>query len=104
MIDEGGGALFDDFLVAPLDGTIPFPQMNNVAFAITEYLKFDVVGVLDIFFDVNTRIPECFFSFRAGSMIPFDQGNIIMGYAHPSPTTPGYGLDHDRVADALGSL
>ncbi len=49
--DGGTGAFFDDLLVAPLNGAVALEQVNYVAVGITEYLHFDMPGILDEFFD-----------------------------------------------------
>ncbi len=46
----GGRCFFQHFLVATLGGTVAFTEGNGLAFAITEYLDFNVTGASDIFF------------------------------------------------------
>ena len=44
--ERGRGSLFDDLLVAALDGTIALEQVDQLAVQITENLEFDVARVL----------------------------------------------------------
>ena len=76
--------------------------MNDGATVIGEDLKLNVVRVLDEFLNVNTGVAERLFSFAAGGVIAFDQGNIIVSDAHPASAATGDGFDHHRVADPLG--
>ena len=76
--------------------------MNDGATVIGEDLKLDVVRVLDEFLNVNAGVAEGLFSFAAGGVIAFDQGDIVVSDAHPAPAAPGDGLDHYRVTNPLG--
>jgi hypothetical protein len=89
-------------LVAALDGAIAFAQVDDVALVVAENLNFDVVRVLDEFLDVNAGIAEGLFRLGAGGVIAFDEGNVVVGDAHAASAAAGDGLDHDRIADALG--
>jgi len=57
---QRGRRFLDQLLIAPLDGTIPFPQVDVVAFAVPKNLKLNVVRVFDIFFDINPDFPKAF--------------------------------------------
>ena len=59
-------ALFDHLLVAALNGTISFAQMNHVAMLIGHDLEFDVMRVDDQFLDVNFRSCRKLFPLRDG--------------------------------------
>src|SRR6266568_3173495 len=99
VFDERRGGFLDDFLVAPLDGAIPFAQMDDVAAGVGQDLEFDVVRVLDELFNVNAGVAEGFFGFRARRMVTLDQGNVVVGRAHSASPAAGDGFDHDRIAD-----
>ncbi len=81
-LDERGGRLFDQFLVAPLDGTIALAQMNNIAPAVAEDLKLNVVAVLDVSLNVNAGISEGLFCLAPRGVITFHERNVVMERAH----------------------
>jgi len=76
--------------------------MNQVAPAVAQDLKLDVVGVFDEFLDVNARIAKGLFRLAAGGMVALDQRHVVMGRAHAFAATTGDRLDHDRVANSFG--
>ena len=49
---------FDQFLVAALDGAIPFPEVNDIAVLIPQDLEFNMVRPFDIFFDEDAAVAE----------------------------------------------
>jgi GNAT superfamily N-acetyltransferase len=50
----------DQFLVAALHRAVALAQMNDFALVVAENLNFDVVRILDEFFDVNAGIAKAF--------------------------------------------
>ena len=44
--------------MSPLNAALTFTQMQNIAVAVAQYLKFDVPWALDEFFQVNIRDSE----------------------------------------------
>ena len=53
-------------------------------FVVAENLKFDVVRVLDEFFDINAGIAKGLFRLGARGVIAFDQRNVVVRHAHPA--------------------
>ena len=76
--------------------------MNDVALVVAQDLELDVVRVLNELLDIDPGVAKGLLRLAARRVVAFDQGNIIMGYAHAPPTTAGDGLDYDRVANAFG--
>ena len=50
VIEKGGGGFFKEFLVAPLDRTVAFADVNNFSTFIAQDLEFDMVRFFDEFF------------------------------------------------------
>ena len=63
---DGRGTFLDDFLMSPLYGALPFSQMNGVPEAVGQDLKLDMAGALEVFLQVDRRIPESAPGFGAG--------------------------------------
>ena len=55
---------FNYFLIASLNGTFPFIKMNYISIFISQYLYFDVMGILDIFFNINSIVAKRRSGFR----------------------------------------
>ena len=58
FIQKRRRCLFDDLLVAPLDRTFPFVQINAVAVLVGQHLNFDVAGLRDKFLDEYPVVTE----------------------------------------------
>ena len=56
--DTRGRSLLHHLLMAPLHGTVPFSQINDIAVAVGQHLDFDMTGVVQIFFHIDRRIAE----------------------------------------------
>ncbi len=59
--------------------------MNDMAFVIAKDLNFNVVGILDEFFDVDPGIAERLLRLGARRVIAFNERNIIMRHPHSAP-------------------
>ena len=57
-IERGRGAFLPDLLVAALQRTIAFAEVNGVALAVAKHLNFDVTRPLEIFLDVDGVVTE----------------------------------------------
>ena len=55
---------FNYFLIASLNGTFPFIKMNYISIFISQYLHFNVMGILDIFFNINSIVAKRRSGFR----------------------------------------
>src|SRR5664279_4131749 len=65
VIQSARWCFLQKFLMFSLYGAFPFTQMYHMAMCITEYLKFNVFWVFNIFLNKYRRIVECFFSLFA---------------------------------------
>ena len=96
------GRLFDDLLVAALDGTFPLQEVDHVSLPVGQDLEFDMAGLLEILLQVDIAVSEGAPGFacgREGGLPEFTRGPHD---PHPLPAAAGRGLDDDRIADLLG--
>ena len=59
-VSSAATTFLDHFLVAPLNGAIPFAEMDDVAVAVGHDLKFHVVRIHDELLHVNLDVTKCF--------------------------------------------
>ena len=100
-IQKGGGSLLDDFLVAALDATLSFVEVDGVAMLVGEDLDFDVVRVGDVFFEDEPRVPEGGLGFPGRALDGALELALGVDPAHPTSATTRRGLDEQRVADLV---
>jgi hypothetical protein len=102
FIDNRGRRFFDNLLMAPLNRTFSLTQMNKMAMFITQNLDFNVTGILDQFFQVNSIIAKRGFGLTPGG--PNCTGQIFkMGHiAHPLASAASGSLDQERKANVFG--
>src|ERR1700712_5057512 len=92
---------FDELLVAALDRTVTLEQMHDVAEAVTEDLRLDVLGIDDAFFQEHFSLAE-----RLGGL-GNDSGKRLLkllatvAATDAAPATAGSSLEHHRVTDTL---
>src|SRR4029077_3935084 len=92
--------LFDEFLVAPLNTALTLTEVQNIAVAFAQYLKFDVPRALDELFQVNIRDAERLLGFVAGR---FPKRQKFLPGADPAPppsAAASGGLDDQGIPDA----
>src|SRR3954462_11006526 len=102
VFDQRRRRFFDDLLIAALDRTIAFAQMDNVAGSIAYDLKFNVVWVLDELLDIYGRVAESFFRFAARSVITLYQRNVVVRHARTATSPASDRFDHQWVTNFLG--
>ena len=97
-----GGGFFQKLLVLPLDGAVPFPQVNHMAKTVGHDLKFNMPGVKDQFLQVHFPVAEAGLRLGLGGGEGRSQFFRAVDPAHPPAAAAGAGLDQHRVADGLG--
>ena len=102
--DHETGGLFDELLVAALDGALALTQAEDVAVLVGENLELDVAGALDEFFEVEVTVAEGARGLAGGLLE--ERGQLFGGAhdAHSASTAAGRCLEHDGVADGAGAL
>jgi hypothetical protein len=86
--DDRRRRFLQHLLVAALQRTVALTQMDGIAFAIAEYLKFDVARIAEIFFDIDGRIAEgglCLAARPAASAFPALRGCCTTFMPRPPP-------------------
>ena len=58
LVQKRARGLFDHFLIAPLDRTFAFVQIQGVAVAVGQHLNFDMTRLGDKFFNENPVIAK----------------------------------------------
>ena len=98
---DGGGGLFQHFLVAALERAVALTQMDGGALAVAEHLELDMAGIAQVFFKVDGRVPERRLGLRARLG---DQGGEVVrifDHLHAAPTAARRRLDDHRIADLV---
>src|SRR5215813_13781982 len=104
VTDAGRRRLFNQLLMAALDGAFAFSQVDHVAVIVTEHLDFDVARVGDVFFQIDAAVFERHFGFGARHVVSVEQVILIVRDAHAAPASARRGLNQHRITDPLGLL
>ena len=102
VVDGGTGGLFDELLVAALDGAVAFAEVDCVAVAIGEDLHLDMAGVPDVALEEEAVVAEGSGGLAAGG---FDGRGEVRGgldEPHAEAATAATGLEHEGEADLAG--
>ena len=94
---------FNQFLVASLNRTVPFPTVNHMAVLICQQLDFNVARIVEIPLHVNTCVPERGFSLGSGRAVSVQETVFITNHPHALATTTSGGFDQDRETNFLGN-
>jgi hypothetical protein len=103
-IDEGARRLFDDLLVTTLDRAVALVQVHVVAVGVAEHLDFDVARFQHVLFDEDAVVTEGVAGFVDAGREAFVRFGVVVGHTQALAAAAGGGLDHHRIADALGDL
>ena len=101
--DERRGRLFNDFLVAALDGALALVEVNHVAKRIAQHLNFDVARLLDKFFDEHAIVAKAVARLVAARLEAFGRLFVVEGHAQTLAAAARAGFDHDGVANVFGN-
>ena len=94
--------LFDDLLVAPLDGAVALAEMDAVAVSIDRDLDLDVAVVLEPLLEVERVVAEGGPGLAAADLDRRFELARRADHAHALAAATGRWLEQDRVADPLG--
>ena len=95
----GEGASLQHFLVAPLQRAIAFAEMDRIAFAVAENLKFDMARIAQVFFKIDGGIAKCSLGLAAGGLHQLRQVFGAVAHFHAAPAAARGRLDDHRIAD-----
>jgi hypothetical protein len=88
--------------VAPLHGAVALAQMNDVALAVSQDLKFDVPRPLQEFLHVDLVVAERGARLGLGDADGVQQRGFGVHDAHAAAAAAAGGLDDHRIADVAG--
>src|SRR3954471_7577504 len=85
-----------------LDRALALAEMNHIAVLVRHDLKFNVTGVLDVFFDIAMSDAECIGGLRLGRSQFGEKFTTVVDNAHAASTTTSHCLDNDGIPDRVG--
>jgi hypothetical protein len=88
-------------LVAALHGAFAFAERDDAAVGVGEDLDFDVAGVFQIFFEIETRVAESVESFGGGVAPSGGEIGIASHEAHAFSAAAGDGFEKNGIAHGL---
>ena len=99
--DDWGRGFFDDLLVAALHGAFAFSKRDDAAVGVGEDLDFDVAGIFQIFFEIETRVAESVERFGGGIAPGGSEVGIAGNETHAFSAAAGDGFEQYGVAHRL---
>ena len=95
----GRGGLFDYFLIAALDGALPFTEMDDIAGRVTKNLDFYMVWAFEKTLDIHRAFGKgrCSFALRCGQGL--NQLGFLTHNAHPLTASTRCGFNQQGVAE-----
>ena len=85
LVDEGRRGFFEDFLVAALNGTFAFAQVDDIAVLVAEDLDLDVPWRLDELLDEDALVAKTGFGFTSGRFEAIPRFGRRIGDTHALP-------------------
>ena len=95
--NKGRRGFFNQFLEAPLYGTLPFPQVGNVTLGVAEHLELNVTRFGNELFHIEGRISKGGAGLHAGDGKFLHQCFFIFANPYATATAPAGRLDHHRI-------
>ena len=103
-VKQRGGSLLDDLLVAPLQGALALPEVDDAAMLVGEDLHLDVPRGLHVALDEQAIVTERRHCFAARSGDRRAHVVTLAQDAHPLPAAAGRRLEERREADLAHGL
>ena len=94
--------LFNDFLISALCRTVTLAERQNIAFAVSKDLNFDMPSALDIFLQKNAGIFEVVSGEAHNALVHRLEFNFRFYQLKANSATARRAFQHDRIADAPG--
>ena len=104
FVKERRRGLLHDLLVAALDRTFAFAQIDTIAVGVAQHLNFDVARLGDEFLDKDTIIAKAIGGLVLGRLEPLAGLFVVPRDTHPLAAATGRGLQHHRIADFVRDL
>src|SRR3989338_5324545 len=90
--------------MAPLYRAVTLPKMDRVTGSISKNLKFDMARLLQVLFNKHVAIAKTCFGLGLAGHQSANKPNIVVTYAHPTPTAACGSLNYYRIVNAAGCL
>ena len=103
VADMRSGGDLHHLLVAALNGTVAFEEMNDVALAVGQHLHLDVTGSRNCLLHEHRRVAERSFGLAHRGPQLLGETSGVVDTPHTAATTAGDCLDEHREADLLGT-
>ena len=100
--EEGRGRFLHHLLVAALRRAFALVEVDDVAVAVAEHLHFDVARLADVALDQHAVAAEGAGRFALARLQRRGEAGAVVHDAHALAAAAVRGLDHLRVADAVG--
>ena len=97
--EAGRRSFLDQFLIAALDGTITFSEMNDTAFPVAKNLNLHMAAARDEAFKVNSSIAKCGTRFGGGHIHRRGQILQTINSFHAAAASTADGFDQQRRPD-----
>ena len=104
LVEQRRRRFLDHLLIAALDRTFAFAEIDHVAVLVAQHLDFDVAGIDDEFLDEDAVVAERRFGFGLGQAKAFGDFGGRMRDPHALAAAAGGSLDHHGIADLVGDL
>ena len=101
LVDDRGGRLLDQLLVAALDRAVALAEVDHVAVLVGDDLDLDVARVGQVALEVDARVGEELLALARGALEGVLQLVLAQRDAEALAAAAARGLDGDRVADVL---
>ena len=93
---------FYNLLMTPLNGAVPFKEVNDIAVFVTHDLNFYVLRIDNTFFQVDFIVAESELRFGLSAFICFLEVGHFVDHTHPAATATINGFKHNRQAHFFG--
>ena len=104
LLDVWSGSFFNDFLIASLNGAVPFSYCYNFPVFVSEYLHLDVSCFLYIFFNKCSAVSEVRSGKMANGVKAVSEIFGAAAYSHADAAASGGALQYYRIAYPVGGL
>ena len=104
LVDQRGGGLLDQLLVAALDRAVALAEVDDGAVLVGEHLDLDVARVGQVALEVDGVVGEELLALARGALEGVLELGLLQRDAEALAAAAARGLDGDRVADLLGDL
>ena len=104
LLDVWSGSFFNDFLIASLNGAVPFSYCYNFPVFVSEYLHLDMPSSFYIFFYKCSAVSEVRSGKMTNSVKAVSEFFGAAAYSHADAASSGSAFQYYRIAYPVGGL